>query len=37
MVSPMTAHSERAWLRPVTVNDWHEGEVFGEPKQEKKA
>lgn len=31
VVSPMVAHQQRAWLRKVTVKDWHQGEVFGEP------
>ena len=36
VVSPMTAASQRAWLRKVTVKDWHQGEVFGEPQKPKR-
>lgn len=35
-VSPMTASSNRAWLRKVTVKDWHAGELFGEPPKPKR-
>lgn len=36
LVSPMDASAKKSWLRKVTVKDWHEGEVFGEPPKPKR-